>query len=175
MGTAESTKQRKQGRGEGRRDPYKFTPEKQAEYLQLLVRGGRRHASAYKIGITPALIVAVRKRDPEFRKAMDLAERVANEHIESAMYRSAIKGNVTAQQVWLYNRMPEKWKDARNRDGGQEVGNTYNYNFYMPDNQRTTEPIDVTHTQAEPTPSADAQAVLVIPDNGHVNTTEDSE
>lgn len=170
MVTGESTEKRGKGRKEGRRDPYKFTPEKQKEYLKLLVDGGRRHASAYKIGVTPALIVAVRKRDQEFAKAMDLAERVANEHIESAMYQSAINGNVTAQQVWLYNRMPDKWKDARNRDGGQEVGNTYNYNFYMPDNQRTTEPINITSKHVETELSTEDQAILVIPDNGHINT-----
>ena len=157
------------GRGPGRRDAYKFTPEKQEQYLKLLSKGGRRHASAYKIGVTPALICAVRKRDPEFAKDMALAERIANEHVESAMYQSALEGNVTAQQVWLYNRMPQKWKDARNRDGGNDLGNTYNYNFYMPDNQRTNEPIDVSPEESEPQaePTADDQAVLVIPDNGH--------
>lgn len=154
------------GRKGGRREPYKFTHEKQMEYLELLRKGGRRHASAYKIGVTPALICAARKRDPEFSKAMALAERIANEYIESSLYRSAIKGNVTAQQVWLYNRMPEKWKDARNRGDGDGTGDTYNYNFYLPDNQRTNEPINV-NGKTENGHDADTHAVLVIPDNGH--------
>lgn len=154
------TQEHRQGRRAGKREPYKFTEEKQAEYLQLLADGGRRHASAYKIGITPANICAKRKSDPEFRKAMDLAERIANEHVESAMYKSAIKGNVTAQQVWLYNRMPNKWKDARGRDGADGTGDAYHYHFYIPDNQRTNEPIDVTPPQS-------TTAVLTIPSNGH--------
>lgn len=163
-----TTSHGRRGRKEGQREPYKFTTEKQREYLELLAKGGRRHASAYKIGITPANICAKRKTDPEFKKAMDLAERIANEHVESAMYRSAIKGNVTAQQVWLYNRMPHKWKDARGRDGADGAGDAYHYHFYIPDNQRTNEPINVN-------PPQETTAVLTIPSNGHGHYEDDEE
>ena len=168
MGMSAETAHKRRGRKGGEREPYKFTTEKQAEYLKLLAQGGRRHASAYKIGITPANICAKRKTDPEFKKAMDLAERIANEHVESAMYKSAIKGNVTAQQVWLYNRMPHKWKDARGRDSGDGTGDAYHYHFYIPDNQRTNDPIDVT-------PPQETTAVLAIPSNGHGPTEEDDD
>lgn len=160
---SEKTKKWKRGRGPGRRPEYKFTIEKQAEYLKLLAHGGRRHASAYKIGITPALICAARKRDPEFNKAMLAAELIANEHVESSLYKSAINGNVTAQQVWLYNRMPEKWRDARHRDGNP-LSNTYNYNFYMPDNQRTIVPIVHERSHADAC-DPEANAVFILPSN----------
>ena len=41
------------------------------------------------------------------------------------VYTAAVSGNVTACQVWLYNRLPDAWADRRNikaeisgKDGG---------------------------------------------------------
>ena len=48
------------------------------------------------------------------------AELEANELVENALFQAAIGGNVTACQVWLYNRMPDRWADRRNvRIGGE--------------------------------------------------------
>ena len=59
-------------------------------------------------------------KDDGFRDAVDQAEMDANECVEDALFAAAVGGNVTAQQVWLYNRAPERWKDRRNiRVGGE--------------------------------------------------------
>jgi hypothetical protein len=55
-----------------------------------------------------------RNADPEFAAAEQEAEMDATENIEDALYRAAIGGNVTAMQVWLYNRCPDRWRDRRN-------------------------------------------------------------
>jgi hypothetical protein len=52
--------------------------------------------------------------NPKFVEEVALAEYDSNELIEQAMFNTALKGNVTAQQVILYNRMPERWRDRRN-------------------------------------------------------------
>lgn len=72
--------------------------------------------------------------DDEFAQLEAEAEMEANELVEDALFRSALGGaltgrtfkngevasesfaapNVTAQQVWLYNRNPERWRDQRN-------------------------------------------------------------
>jgi len=51
---------------------------------------------------------------PAFAEAMLEAELEANELVEQALYKTALGGNVTAQQVWLYNRDPARWSDKRN-------------------------------------------------------------
>ena len=97
-------------RGSQRR-PYKFTEERKGAYLDLLRQGGRRHASARAVGISPWTVVNRMNDDPKFAVAVEKAEMEANEVVENALYAAALSGNVVAIQVWLYNRTPERWKD----------------------------------------------------------------
>jgi len=103
------------GKGEPpeKRPPYKFTEERKKAYLELLRGGGRRHASARAIGISPWTAVNHMNNDPEFRAAVEQAEMEANENVENALYEAALAGNVTAIQVWLYNRAAGLWSDKR--------------------------------------------------------------
>jgi len=95
------------------RRPYKFTDERKRAYLDLLRQGGRRHASARSIGISPWTVVNRMNADPKFAEEVERAEMEANETVESALFEAAQSGNVVAMQVWLYNRMPERWRDKR--------------------------------------------------------------
>jgi hypothetical protein len=45
--------------------------------------------------------------------AIKLAEEVATDDVEGANWRSAMQGNVRAQEFWLRNRRPEKWGDTK--------------------------------------------------------------
>lgn len=96
-----------------RRRPYKFTDERKRAYLDLLRAGGRRHASARSIGISPWTVVNRMNADPKFAAEVERAEMEANEQVENALYEAALSGNVVAIQVWLYNRMRERWADRR--------------------------------------------------------------
>jgi hypothetical protein len=51
--------------------------------------------------------------DPKFAEEVERAEMEANETVENALFEAAQSGNVVAIQVWLYNRMPDRWKDKR--------------------------------------------------------------
>lgn len=86
---------------------------KKEKYLELLREGGRRGASAKAVGVHRNTIVNHMKKDPKFAKAVDQAEMEAHELIEDALFQVALAGNVTAQQVYLYNRMPDRWADRR--------------------------------------------------------------
>ncbi len=98
----------------GKRGPYKFTPAKQKEYLRLLAEDGLgRCAAARAVGLVPQWISSYCKEHPDFEAQRDEAELAANEQVENALYTAALAGNVTACQVWLYNRMPERWADKR--------------------------------------------------------------
>lgn len=86
---------------------------KKEKYLDLLREGGRRGASAKVVGVHRHTIANHMKKDKAFAKAVSEAEMEAHELIEDALFQAALAGNVTAQQVYLYNRMPDKWADRR--------------------------------------------------------------
>ena len=49
------------------------------------------------------------KRDPEFAALVEAAEMPVHEAVESALLKSAMSGNVTAQIFYLCNRAKERW------------------------------------------------------------------
>jgi hypothetical protein len=92
----------------------KFNAERKEAYLERLREGMRRGKAAQAVGVDRSTVWRAVQEDPEFAAAVDQAELDACEIIEDALFESAKKGNVTAQQVWLYNRHPDRWKDRRN-------------------------------------------------------------
>lgn len=93
----------------------KFTDTAKADYLDMLRQGNRRMAAAEAIDVAYSTIWRAMKADDDFARAVELAERRADEEVEDALYQAAISGNLTAIQVWLYNRWPDRWKDQRGR------------------------------------------------------------
>lgn len=86
---------------------------KKAMYVRLLRAGWLRGAAAREVGVDRTTIWRWRKADPEFNRACEEAEQAAIEAVEDALYRAALQGNVTAIQVILYNRAPDRWADRR--------------------------------------------------------------
>ncbi len=54
------------------------------------------------------------KKGKGFAEAVSEAESDAIGKVENALFEAAISGNVTAIQVYLYNRAPKRWTDKRN-------------------------------------------------------------
>lgn len=96
------------------RQRVKFTDETQEAYLDLLREGKRRGQAAREVGIHRSTIADYRKLDAAFAAEERLAEMDAIEAVEESLYQTALAGNVTAQQVFLYNRAPDRWADRRN-------------------------------------------------------------
>lgn len=97
------------------RDRYKFDEIKREAYLQHLRDGMRRGKASEAVGVTRALVCDYKLQYPEFAIEESKAEMEANEHIVNALFDAAtVDRNVTAIQVWLYNREPENWRDRRN-------------------------------------------------------------
>lgn len=92
----------------------KFDRARKDELLALLRKGIRRTRACDKVGINRKTFNNHINKDPKFNKEVLDAEMDANELVESALFKAALGGNVTACQVWLYNRMPDRWKDKRN-------------------------------------------------------------
>ena len=92
----------------------KFGAKKRAEYLRLVSEDGLgRMMAAKAIGVSHETIRTYCQDFPEFVAQREDAELAANEQVENAMYQAALSGNVTACQVWLYNRLPGRWADKR--------------------------------------------------------------
>lgn len=98
-------------------EPVKFNFARQAEYLELLNDGEGRMSAAKRVGMTPQAISAHKRAHPKFVAEQERAEidgaQKRNARMVDALYTSGLQGNVTAQQVWLYNRDPENWCDMR--------------------------------------------------------------
>ncbi|MGH2469638.1 MAG: hypothetical protein ACRDGF_06165 [Chloroflexota bacterium] len=99
------------------RRPYKFTARKRAAFLKLLTEGQRRGAAAEAVGVTRQTAQQTYALESDFASQVDEAELAANEPVEDALYQAAVSGNVRAEEVWLYNRLPDRWKDQRNVSG----------------------------------------------------------
>ena len=79
--------------------------------------------AAREVGVNARTVERHMKSSLKFRKAVSQSETEVNQKVENALYEAAKSGNVTAIQVWLYNRDPKRWNDRRNirlasEDGG---------------------------------------------------------
>lgn len=101
----------------------KFGKNKKRAYLKLLSEGISKSAAATAVGVSGELVRLYRKRFKSWAAEEEKAQMAANDIIEDALFVTAKNGNVTAQQVWLYNRSPDRWADMRRheltgKDGG---------------------------------------------------------
>ena len=92
----------------------KFNDNKKESLLELLRNGQGRYAACRQVGIHYTTFRNHCMNDESFQEAVDLAEMSANEQVENALFTACLKGNVTAIQVWLYNRSSDRWTDKRN-------------------------------------------------------------
>lgn len=99
----------------------KFDAARREIFLDLLRKGIRRTQACKKAGISRPTFNKYMNNNKKFAAEVAQAESDANELVEQAMFSSALKGNVTAQQVWLYNRDPEHWQDKRSKGEPQNI------------------------------------------------------
>ena len=86
--------------------------EDREQFLTAVALGTPHLLAGIEVGWLPAKTKQM-LRDPEFAALVRMAEEMADEGIERALYAKAATGNMTAIQLWLYNRRPEKWKDVK--------------------------------------------------------------
>lgn len=101
----------------------KFDETKKELYIKLILEGKGKVMVARELGVNISTVDRHMTSDPDFKKAVSLAQTEVNQKIENALYEAAMSGNTTAIQVWLYNRDPKRWADRRNiqlagKDGG---------------------------------------------------------
>ena len=91
------------------RKPYKFTAPRRALVLKAIAEGTTRTAAMEAVGLHRSALSHTMKRDPEFAALVEAAEMPVHEAVESALLKSALSGNVTAQIFYLCNRAKERW------------------------------------------------------------------
>ena len=101
------------GKRTGRKSKY-------AEFVErkglVLVEGWARDGLtddqiAHNIGISRATYYDWKNKHPDFLDALKRSKEVADYEVESALFKKAKLGDVTAQIIWLKNRRPDKWRD----------------------------------------------------------------
>jgi hypothetical protein len=107
----------------------KFDAARREIFLDFLRKGIRRTQACKKTGIGRGTFNRCMNANPKFAAEVAQAETDANELVEQALFNSALKGNVTAQQVWLYNRDPVRWQDKRNVTIGGDKENPLEINL----------------------------------------------
>ena len=113
----------------GKIKPYKFDDIKKATYLEHISNGHTRGHAATLVGISRMTIVDHMKADKGFAEAVSSAEMDAIGKVENALHEAAVSGNVTAIQVFLYNREPKRWGDRRNIQVAGEGGGPIKVDF----------------------------------------------
>jgi hypothetical protein len=101
----------------------KWNSNVKAKYLGCLRKGMRRGAASRAAGISLQTVMRARYDDPSLAQEEAQAEADACEVVEDALLKKALEGNVTAIQVWLYNRCPDRWADRRNNKQEIQITN----------------------------------------------------
>lgn len=81
-------------------------------FLENLLTGMGTLPAALSIGWSPQHHDKI-INEPEMAQIISTIQQFKNQTVEAALYKNAITGNVTAQQVWLYNRDPNRWRDTK--------------------------------------------------------------
>ena len=66
---------------------------------------------AKNIGVAMSTFCDWKNKHPEFSEALKRSKDVADFEVESALFKKAKMGDVTAQIFWLKNRKPKQWRD----------------------------------------------------------------
>lgn len=67
--------------------------------------------TAARMGITPVALQRLRRQHPAIEAALLNTAELEQAKVELALLDTALKGGVQAQQFWLKNRCPARWRD----------------------------------------------------------------
>lgn len=81
-------------------------------FLELIRSGVGPLNAGLEVGWSPAKTRRMLKQ-PDFAELVSDANDQLDENIQGALARAAQNGNMTAIQMWLYNRRPEEWRDVK--------------------------------------------------------------
>lgn len=81
-------------------------------FLSLVAQGVAEPNAAFEVDWSPFKLRKILK-DPEFRDLIRDARDRCDGDVQKAVHTAALKGNVSAQSLWLFNRQPALWRDVK--------------------------------------------------------------
>lgn len=91
-----------------------ISKKKRDKILQLLKNAGGNIAKTCEgAEIDRSTFYRWRKKDEEFNELVQEILDACTDNVESALYKNALEGNVTAQIFYLKNKRPEVFQDRR--------------------------------------------------------------
>ncbi|MFO1022603.1 MAG: hypothetical protein U0903_18185 [Planctomycetales bacterium] len=93
----------------------RLTDEQQAEFLDLIGRGLSPSVACQKLEVSLKTLRRTYDDEKQFRHECDAVGTALNENVEMALYIAAMKGNVSAQTLWLRKRPPPGWMPDEER------------------------------------------------------------
>ena len=92
--------------------PYKYTPIKQQATLGLLAAGWTRAEIAKVLDVDVTTIFRTIKNHPDLATQAQTIASTHDAHVETALLKNALTGNLGAQIFWLTNRQKERWRNV---------------------------------------------------------------
>lgn len=88
----------------------------EADEKILLLQGWARNGLtneqiASNMDIVVSTLWEWRKKSPKISNALKIGKDEADIQVENALYKAALKGNITAMIFWLKNRRSKEWRD----------------------------------------------------------------
>lgn len=93
----------------------RLNSEQQQEFLELIGRGLSPSAACQKLEVNLKTLRRTYHEQKRFREECDDVATALNENVEMALYIAAMKGNVSAQTLWLRKRPPPGWMPDEKR------------------------------------------------------------
>jgi hypothetical protein len=91
----------------------KLTPDKKAKFLEVLRAGSSITDACTALGVAYSTVRNHRLKSSSFDEQVRVAMEIQVAKVEDALFRAAIKGNVTAQIFYLINRTRFKPQEQR--------------------------------------------------------------
>lgn len=90
-----------------------FTADEQRGVLEYLLRGASALIACRQLGLTVARYWLTQRCDPGFAACIQEINDTLSDNVAAALYKTAIEGNVSAQQFWLRKRPAPAWDVSR--------------------------------------------------------------
>lgn len=81
--------------------------------VRMVADGKPLAVAAEKVGFSLATVRKHEAMDELFREALAEANAILDSNVAGVLYERAMDGNMTAIQMWLFNRDPENWRDMK--------------------------------------------------------------
>ena len=76
---------------------------------------------AHNMGIGLTTLKEWRQKEPTISSILKKGREVVDFEVENALLKSALEGNVTAQQFWLKNRKKIEWREKQEYNNEEEL------------------------------------------------------